>query len=271
MCRLFAFVAPEQSTARRELGVTGVDSLLSLAQLHGDGWGWSGVTQVGQAPSTFRSPATAVGDADFDRYLSTPARGAIVHLRWATAGLPVVECNAHPFEFDGISFAHNGTVKPLDVLRSLLSPESVAAMTGTTDSEMYFALIRERVAEGLSLHEATAQVASMLREHFPLASLNALLLDDEHLVVVHASATSILTEHDLSRLAPYADALPSEHNEDYFALRWREGPDGTITVGSTGVAAEGWQALPPESVTAISLADRTVSTLELSAVTALQG
>jgi len=270
MCRLFAFVSAEQSTARRELGTVGVDSLLSLAQLHGDGWGWSGVAQAGEAPVTHRSPHTAIDDADFDSCLTAPAQSAIVHLRWATAGLPVNECNAHPFEFDGISFAHNGTVKPLDVLRSLLAPESVAGMTGNTDSEMYFALIRERVALGLSLHEATAQVVSLLRENFPLASLNALLLDAENLIVVHASATSILTEHDLSRLAPYAHLLPGEHNEDYFALRWRESPDGTIAIGSTGVTGDDWQPLPAESVTAISLADRTVSTIELRAVAALQ-
>lgn len=271
MCRLFAFVAPEQSTARRELGVAGVDSLLSLAQLHGDGWGWSGVTETGRTPVTHRSAHTAIGDPEFDALLSTEAHSAIVHLRWATAGLPVRECNAHPFQADGVSFAHNGTIKPLDLLHTLLPAESAQSLTGDTDSEMYFALIRDRLAQGLSLHEATAQTVALLRENFPLASLNALLLDREQLIVVHASATSVLTEHDLSRLAPWADALPSEHNEDYFALRWSQSPDGTITIGSTGVAGVGWQALPAESVTAIDLADRTVSTIELEAAAALYG
>lgn len=268
MCRLFAFVAPLPTTSRSELGVDGTESLLSLARLHGDGWGRASVRTPGEAPHVIRSPLSAVNDPDFDAALSSPSRAAIVHLRWATAGLPVNECNAHPFEVDGIAFGHNGTIKPLDELRALLSPESVAELRGTTDSEMYFALIRERLAEGLDLHEATTRVASMLRERFPLASLNALLLDGEQLVAVHASATSILTDDDLSRLAPLADVLPDEHNEDYFALRWREGADGTIAVGSTGVAGLGWSALPAESVTAIRLADRSVSTLSLASVAA---
>jgi len=271
MCRLFAFVAPDHSTARRELGPEGMNSLLSLARLHGDGWGWAGVSEPGSAPRAHRSARSALGDTDFDRAMDVPSRAGIVHLRWATAGLPVLDCNAHPFEADGIAFCHNGTIKPLDQLRSLLSAESVAGLDGTTDSEMYFALIREQVAAGASLHEAAARVAERLRGLFPLASLNALLISADELLVVHASATSILTEHDRSRLAPLADALPSEHNEDYFALRWRESPDGTVTIGSTGVAATGWQALPPESVTAIHLADRTVSTIELSDVSALHG
>lgn len=269
MCRLFAFVSPDHSTARRELGHDGMESLLSMARLHGDGWGWAGVTEPGSDPDARRSARSAIGDAQFDQAMDAECRAAIVHLRWATAGLPVLDCNAHPFEADGVAFCHNGTVKPLDRLQSLLSPASVAALTGTTDSEMYFALIREQVAEGLSLHEATTRVAAMLRELFPLASLNALLLDGDELIVVHASATSILTEHDLSRLAPLADVLPSEHNEDYFALRWREGADGTITVGSTGVAGDGWTPLPAESVTSISVADRSVRTLQLEAFTAL--
>lgn len=271
MCRLFAFVSPLPTTSRSELGVDGAESLLSLARLHGDGWGRASVRAPGETPHVLRSPLSAANDPDFDAALSTPSRAAIVHLRWATAGLPVNECNAHPFEADGMAFCHNGTIKPLDRLHSLLSAESAATLAGTTDSEMFFALIREQVAAGVGLHEATARVAGTLRDLFPLASLNALLLDGEQLIVVHASATSILTEHDLSRLAPLADVLPDEHNEDYFALRWREGEDGTIAVGSTGVVGEGWTPLPAESVTSIRLADRSVSTLELAAAHAHHG
>lgn len=268
MCRLFAFVAPELSTAGAALGAAGIESMLSLARLHGDGWGWAGVRHPGTAPVVNRSPLSAATDPAFDVSLVTPGRAAMVHLRWATAGLPVNEHNAHPFEADGTAFAHNGTIKPLDDLRALLSPESVSALTGTTDSEMYFALIREQVAFGASLQLAAAQVAHRLRELFPLASLNALILDRDQLVVVHASATSILTDHDRSRLAPLADQLPDEHNEDYFALRTRRAADGSVMIASTGVAGEGWTPLPAETVTAIRFDDLTASTVELSAVAA---
>jgi len=268
MCRLFAFVSPELSTAGASLGAGGIESLLSLARLHGDGWGWAGVREPGEAPVVKRSPLPATTDPAFDAALDTPARAAMVHLRWATAGLPVNACNAHPFEADGLAFAHNGTIKPLDDLRALLSPESVPTLTGTTDSEMYFALIREQVAAGLPLQHAAAHVAHRLRDLFPLASLNALILDRDHLVVVHASATSILTDHDRARLAPLAAQLPDEHNEDYFALRTRREADGSVMIASTGVAGEDWTALPAEAVTAIRLDDLHSSTIELSAVSA---
>ena len=268
MCRLFAFVSPELTTAGAALGAGGIESLLSLARLHGDGWGWAGVREPGAAPALSRSPRSAAADPGFDAALTTPVRAAMVHLRWATAGLPVNERNAHPFEVDGIAFAHNGTIKPLDELRALLAPESRATLTGTTDSEMYFALIREQVALGVPLRDAVADVAHRLRELFPLASLNALILGREHLVVVHASATSILTDHDRDRLAPLAAQLPDEHNEDYFALRSRQGSDGSIMIGSTGVAGQGWTALPAESVTAFRLDDLSSSTVELASFAA---
>lgn len=271
MCRLFAFVSPERSTARRELHPDGLESLLSLARLHGDGWGWAGVDEAGTPAEVFRSPHSAVSDADFERSIDTPAHAGLVHLRWATAGLPVNLNNAHPFRADGLAFGHNGTIKPLDDVRSLLSPASVAALQGTTDSEMYFALIREQVAAGRDLHEASVRVVRMLRERFPHASLNALLLGPEQLIVVHASATSALTPHDLERMGPLAADLPVGHNEDYFALRWRESPDGTIAVSSTGVAGAGWQPLPAESVTAVDLRDRSREIVELTPAAIARG
>ena len=264
MCRLFAFVSPEHSTARDELHADGLESLLSLARLHGDGWGWAGVAEVGTSPRVRKSAHSAVSDAEFSASVDTPSRAGLVHLRWATAGLPVNLNNAHPFQGDGMAFAHNGTIKPLDDVRSLLSPASAAALKGTTDSEMYFALIRERIALGLDPHDAVVQVVRMLRERFPYASLNALLLSGERLIVVHASATSLLTPHDLSRMGPIAGEMPAGHNEDYFALRWRESPDGTVAVSSTGVAGEGWQPLPAESVAAVHLADRSREIIELT-------
>lgn len=270
MCRLFAFVSPELTTAKAALGVGGLDSLLSLARLHGDGWGWAGVGEPGILPVSTRSPRSAASEPAFGAALTTSVRAAIVHLRWATAGLPVNERNTHPFEGDGIAFAHNGTIGPFQNLHALVPSQRAVALTGTTDSEMYFALIREQLALGLPLQQASAEVAHRLRELFPLASLNALILDHEQLVIVHASAPSILTDHDLARLAPFAADLPHEHNKDYFGVRMRSGADGSIMIGSTGVAGDGWTPLPAESVTTIRLDDLHSSTVELTSVGATQ-
>lgn len=262
MCRLFAFVAPDASTAARELGPEGMESLRSLACLHGDGWGWAGIPVAGEQPSLRKSSLSAAADPDFPRALETPAHAAMVHLRWATAGLPVQGRNAHPFQVGGLSFEHNGSLKPIERVREMLSPETRAALVGDTDSEMYFALIREQIAVGRGVHDAVLHAVRRLREAFPLASLNAILLGDEEMVVVHASARSALGEDDLNEISRVG-MLPDEHNEDYFALRWRRGADGAVMVGSTGVAGSGWEALPAESVTAIRLDDRSAVTVAL--------
>jgi glutamine amidotransferase len=267
MCRLFAYVTPDTSTADRELGEDGIESFLSLARLHGDGWGWAGVEHLGDAPQVRKSPLSAAVDPDFLRAVGSTGHAAMVHLRWATLGLPVELRNAHPFRSGDISFEHNGSLKPIDRVRAMLSPEALARMTGDTDSEMYFTLIQEQLATGANLPEATARVARRLRAAFPLSSLNAILLDREQLVVVHASARSALPEDDIEEIAQLG-GLPDDHNEDYFALRWKRTIDGTVLISSTGVAGTGWETLPPESVTTVRLDDSTMRTEALESLPA---
>ncbi|MEO6200038.1 MAG: class II glutamine amidotransferase [Cryobacterium sp.] len=254
MCRLFAFVAPQSSAVDRELGIRGIDSFLSLARLHGDGWGWSGVQEPGDAPSVHTSVASAAEDPAFGTILAADSRASMVHLRWATLGLEVEADNTHPFLVDGISFGHNGSLKPMERIKAILSSESLAAMVGQTDSEMYFSLIREKRESGLDLPAATLAAASELRRAFPSASLNAILLTADELIVVHANSNAQggLSAEDLAEMVQLN--LPDEHVEDYFALRWLRKPDGTILVGSTGVAEPDWASLPTESVITIRLA-----------------
>lgn len=264
MCRLFAFVSPHSSDIRSQIGDTGMQRLTSLARLHGDGWGWAGVDDLDGRPTAHKSAGSAVDDPAFERAATTSARAAMVHLRWATSGLEIADRNAHPFLADGLAFEHNGSLTPIDTVRQMLSAESRASMLGETDSEMYFTLIREQIALGIPLLEATARVVRRLRTAYPLASLNAILLGDGQMIVVRASARSILSDDDLDEIALHPD-LPDEHNEDYFALRWTTREDGTIVIGSTGVAGYQWEELPPESVTAISLDDLTSRTVALDA------
>ncbi|MDQ4214936.1 class II glutamine amidotransferase [Microbacterium capsulatum] len=259
MCRLFAYVAPDTSAADRELGEEGIESFLSLARLHGDGWGWAGVARTGEAPEVRKSPLSAAADPDFRPTIATAGHAAMMHLRWATLGLPVELRNAHPFRAGDVSFEHNGSLKPIERVRAMLSPEALAGMSGETDSEMYFTLIREQLAAGADLPEATARVVRRLRAAFPLSSLNAILLDGDQLVVVHASARSVLPDDDVEEIAQLG-GLPDDHNEDYFALRWKRSPDGTVLISSTGVAGAGWETLPPESVTTVRLEDGTMAT-----------
>ena len=252
MCRLFAFVSPGPTAVDSELGARGMDSLISLARVHGDGWGWAGVKEVGDAPSVHKSVTSAATDPGFGgpgRALAcgngAPALG--------DTGMDVDTDNTHPFLADEVAFEHNGSLKPVERARKMLSAERLSAMAGHTDSEMYFALIQEKWATGLDLPAATLAAARELRRAFPFSSLNAILLTAEQLIVVHANAHAALTDEDVIEIMKFN--LPDEHAEDYFDLRWHRKPDGTIVIGSTGVAEVDWEALPAESVTTITLSD----------------
>ena len=92
---------------------------------------------------------------------------------------------------------------------------------------------------------------------YPEASLNALVLGEDQLIAVHAHARSRLPDEDIEEIT--AAELPTDHLEDYFALRWARPDDDTVVIGSTGFGDLEWQPLPPESVTAISMHDLSIS------------
>ncbi len=263
MCRLFAYAAPLISSVTSELGDDGMARMMALAQLHADGWGWSAVAgaQAGH-PVVYKSAAPAGEGDTFSQVLGREAPAAMVHLRWATLGLTIAEVNTHPFLMEGLSFEHNGSLTPISLIRSLLSDTSLKGLQGTTDSEMYFALIREGIAAGRSLADATVLTAHLLRQHFPTSSLNSVLLSSESLVVVHSNAATRLAGDDLDEASQFD--LPTEHTEDYFALRWHRKSDGTVLVASSGLAESHWDAIPQETVMIVTLSDCSVRMIPIT-------
>lgn len=258
MCRLLGLISATPRSVSDAVGPDAVREFLSLTQIHGDGWGTARVDAIGTTPQVEVSAGNARSDAAFDPALRQAGVGSVVHLRWATTGLAIQPENSHPFLADGVAFAHNGSLRPIELLDGLLTDEIRASVRGTTDSERYFAVVRRHLRQALDLPTAVVEAVRELRACYPHASLNALLLDGEHLVAVHASATSSLPEEDIAELRQ-AD-LPGEHLEDYFGLRYARLDDGSVVVGSTGFGALGWQPLPAESVTAIRLDDQSLYT-----------
>jgi predicted glutamine amidotransferase len=257
MCRLLGVVSSSPITVVDAVGSEVLDDFLALTKVHGDGWGAAfldGTAEAGAEPQACVSAGSALHDPEFAAATGERRSAAsMVHLRWATNGLAVQPQNSHPFVADGIAMAHNGSIKPMGPLEELLEPDVASSLRGTTDSERYFGLIRQYRRDAPTLAEAVRRAVARLREIYPDASLNALLLGEDQLIVVHAHAHSRLLDEDIEEIT--AAELPAEHLEDYFALRVARPTPETLVVGSTGFGDLAWEPLPPECITAIALSD----------------
>ena len=58
--------------------------------------------------------------------------------------------------------------------------------------------------------------------------------------------------------------LPLGHLDDYFRMYWRRGAQGSVLFSSSGLVNDGWESLPPESVTTVELATMRVSQMQLA-------
>lgn len=257
MCRLMGFAAPAPMTIADAVRESTLNDLQDLARVHSDGWGlaWQGPT----GPEAEVHTGSASGGLG-ERLGEVTTEAGIVHLRWASVGDHLPE-NTHPFLGQGVAFAHNGTIEPASLLDDLLSDAVRPGLTGTTDSERYFALVRHFVLEGRSLPHSFSDALQVLRPLFPTASLNAIALDETWLVAVHASDGATLPTERIERCR--AAGVEGEHNDDYFGLKIATAPSGAIVVGSTGFGDLDWLRLPPESITAVRLSDLTVQTFEI--------
>ncbi|MDH2444396.1 class II glutamine amidotransferase [Amnibacterium sp. CER49] len=264
MCRLLGLAARTPTTVTAALGRDGSAVFRSMARLHRDGWGtaWHGPEGL----EASRVPGAGHVDPVLERMLERDAAAArLVHLRLATRGMACTADNTHPFTDDGLAFAHNGSVPTDGPLERLVSPARAAGLTGTTDSERYFAAIRSRMDEGASAVEAAAATAAALREAFPTRSANALLLTPRELIAVHASDGVPVPLHEFRASGLTSAELPRHHEEGYYLLRWRRTEEGGVLVASTGLDPAGWAALPAESVTRIDLATLDLETTPLAA------
>lgn len=255
MCRLLGYATPTALSLNELLGAPQAATFLSMSRLHADGWGSAWLNEAG-AVEQLRDPSSPrpdVADSASSRTVAAPARARLMHLRMATAGLPITLDNTHPFLADGIAFAHNGAITPTDALAGLLDSPTAATVSGQTDSELYFALIRQHLTQIGDLYKAVCVAVSTLRELYPHRSLNAMLLSDEELIVVHSSELVPLPLKEFAASGIAEAELPAGHLDDYFQIAYHRSDDGTILFSSTGIDVTGWTPLPPASVAAVDL------------------
>jgi predicted glutamine amidotransferase len=262
MCRLLGVVSASPRSIADAVGEDVLKDFVDLTKIHGDGWGVAGTDRIGDAPHVQVSAGSALDDPEFTAAThEMRSAAALVHLRWATNGLAVEPQNSHPFVADGVAMAHNGSIKPMAPLNDLLEPDAAASLRGTTDSERYFAVVRQHRRTAPNLAEAVRRAVVQLRQIYPDASLNALVLGEDQVIVVHAHARSLLLDEDIAEIS--GTDLPAEHLEDYFSLRIAYPGAGIVVVASTGFGDLDWEPLPAEAVIAISMHTLATSVLPL--------
>jgi predicted glutamine amidotransferase len=247
MCRLLGYCAAGSASLAEIMGEPGLRAFTGLSSFHGDGWGmaWYDDRQL----NVEKSPRRAMDEPAYDE-LAHRRLGdlGLVHLRWATPGLPVEERNTHPFRRGGVAMAHNGAIHPQDRLGELLPPAWERQLAGTTDSERYFL----HVMAGLEAHDgdmiaALDDTAARVDRLFQANSLNAVFLTPDALYAVCCYNPDRIPH---AALAARAYEGPTAC---YFEVSYLE-TDGAVIVASSGWAQDGWTTLPNRHVLVVDRA-----------------
>lgn len=251
MSRMLAYVADRALSPREAWGEGLVGEFADLARLHADGWGSASIDARGEVAAEGGVEAFEPGQLA----AAGVSAARLLYLRFASKGSPALPQNTQPFVRDGLAFQHNGLLAPRDRALGLLAPADVADLVGTTDSEVYFAIVRRHLGAAApdepARLSALAAAVNEVRAAYPDACLNAFVLDGAGLFVVHSAgraATPLLAFRERG-FAP--ESLPPGHGPDYNTLRVVRGASGAFVVATTGVDQAGWQALPADSVSRI--------------------
>ena len=149
-------------------------SLMLQSDSQPDGIGL-GTFDADGSPSVYRKPVAANRSQTFIAGAQqVRSRTFLAHIRHATGGGVTME-NTHPFEQHGRLLGHNGVVGDLEDLRGRLG-DYAELVQGSTDSELFFALITRRIDECGG--DVTAGITAAAREiaaELTMYSLNIVL------------------------------------------------------------------------------------------------
>lgn len=188
MCRHLAYLGPP--VALRSLLFEAPHALVHQAQSpkfqhagrdNPDGWGvgWSFTGDAHGDHQRYRAATRMWEDTSF----SGDERATVVlaAARYASPGSVLEVDNVAPFAADHWLFSLNGFVSNFrdgygDELRREISPGRAAGIEGDTDSEVVFALVLDRLDDGLTPGDALTEVARRVRAE-STGALNLLLTD----------------------------------------------------------------------------------------------
>jgi len=174
MCRLFGMSGGMHEVEATFWLLDAPSSLLVQSEGQPDGVGL-GTFDADGTPRIYRKPVSANRSQTFIASAqAVRSRTFLSHIRHATAGAPTLE-NTHPFEHQGRIFAHNGVIGDLPGLRRRLD-DHLDLVRGTTDSELFFALINKCIDESAGdIGAGIAAAANEMAAVIPLYSLNLVL------------------------------------------------------------------------------------------------
>ncbi len=256
MCRILGYSTVANASLAEIMGERGLREFTRLSEFHGDGWGmaWYDEQQVCVEKSPLRA-------ADEPAYAELAHRKlgnqGLVHLRWATPGLPVATCNTHPFRRGAVAMAHNGAIHPQQRLGELLPPAWERQLTGTTDSERYFLHVMWRLQErGGDMIAALEDTAGRIGQLFSANSLNAIFLTPDALYAICYYWPERIPH---AALATRGVQGPTD---SYFDLAYLEAPYGVV-VASSGWLQEGWTPLANHHVLVVDRATQQAKVMQL--------
>jgi glutamine amidotransferase len=197
--------------------------------MNADGWGvgWWDPT-VRPEPARYRTAAPMWTDRSFRSVSEVVHPTAIAAaVRSATPPSPIVTTGNAPFASGPWLFSLNGYVVGFrgpvgEHLRRDVSEERAIGIEGTTDSEVLFALVLDRLDAGASPPEALAQVTAAVMEVAD-ARLNLLLCDGRSITAT-TCGNSLFTLRDTG-LATGGVLVASEPLDD--DPGWTAVPDGS--------------------------------------------
>lgn len=242
MCRLMGYVSTQDHTISEFVGPR-FEDFAALSSLHCDGWGIAGIETGADHPTLVVEPTQASKSDEFKKVTQNAmSNGALLHLRWATAGLPVKEGNTHPFTHGEISFIHNGGIIPASSLHPFIDADLFETMRGDTDSERYFAVIITEIRKA-GLVDGIVAAVRRIREECNYTSLNAMVLTPHQMIIIN--------EHTFK-------AVPPGQTEAYYDLYYRKDDEGVL-VASSGWDQAGWTLIDNHRALVI---DRTTFEIE---------
>ena len=231
MCRLLGYSSSIPTTFNEAVG-RNFDEFVNLAKDHCDCWGIA--TTQNQKSDLYKEPVAANKSEHFSEQLAShKSNAALLHLRWATEGMPVNQNNTHPFTYKDITFIHNGSISPANVLDPLIDKKYLDLAKGTTDSERYFLYLLTQI-EKHGFVEGVKAGLTYIKSNCSYSSINMMIINSDYFI-----AACIYNQVKIPE--------KFKNDTDYYHLKYTK-KDDQVVVASSGWNQVGWSDLPNGSV-----------------------